>query len=80
MRNIFLMFVVVINLIGCTKKEVPITPLSPEETVRNFVRLSGEAKEAMDKKKLTELRSGEMKRALQKINDEQFTLFYLSGN
>jgi len=73
---------ILIPFCGCVKKEVSTAspPKSPEEVIRSFVRLSGEAKEVSDKAKLGELCSGEMKSALAEINDEQFRLFYLTGN
>lgn len=83
MKNIFLLVsVVLLVVVGCTKKQTPaaLPTTSPEEVVRGFVKLSGEAKEANDKKKLTDLCSGEMKFAFEEMNDEQFRLFYLNGN
>lgn len=67
---------------GCTKKEAPAlsAAASPEDAVRSFVHLSGEAKETNDKNKLTGLCSGEMKFAFENMNEEQFRLFYLNGN
>ncbi|NBX76940.1 MAG: hypothetical protein EBQ92_10335 [Proteobacteria bacterium] len=83
MKNIFILIsLTLIGFMGCTKKEAPVLPVttSPEEVVRSFVRLSGEAKEVVDKSKLASLCSGEMKAAFDDMNDEQFRLFYLNGN
>lgn len=81
-KNILSVMSFLIALNGCVKKEPSPVPnaKSPEEVVRTFVRLSGEAKEVTDKSKLSDLCTGDMKNALIEINDEQFRLFYLSGN
>jgi hypothetical protein len=83
MKNSLLLISLILFLFaGCTKKEAPAMAVSasPEEVVRSFVRLSGQAKEVVDKNKLSGLCSGEMKAAFEDMNDEQFRLFYLNGN
>ena len=84
MKNSSFYFLVLVLLgsIGCTKKEVVVTPIepNPEEAVRSFVQLSGKAKELGDRSKLIEMCSGDMKKAFQEMNEEQFRLFYLNGN
>jgi len=70
--------------VGCTKKipekvQSATAPL-PEEVVRKFVFLSGQAQELLDKEKLSEMCSGAMKQALAEMNPEQFRLYYLNDN
>jgi len=72
-----------ILFVGCTKKtdqktELP-SPL-PEEVVKKFILLSGQAQEISDKDKLTDLCSGEMKKAFQDMSPDQFRLYYLNDN
>lgn len=68
--------------VSCTKKEAqsPAKTSQPEEIVRRFVFLSSEAKEPKDKMALKEFCTGPMEAAFEQMSDEQFRLFYLSGN
>ena len=85
MKNL-IPFLVCLALLSssCTKKKVeesaPTQPVSAEEIVRNFVRLSTQAKDLPDKNGLSALCSGDMKSAFETMNEEQFRLFYLNGN
>ncbi|NBV50279.1 hypothetical protein EBR78_03530 [bacterium] len=74
--------ILVFGLVACTKKEVKevVIAVSPEDVVKNFVQVSGQAKEVLDKSKLVELCTGEMKTAFENMNDEQFRMYYLNGN
>lgn len=85
MKNFLILFVCLTFLASsCTQKKqeepIPSQPVSAEETVRNFVRLSSQAKDVQDKTALSGFCAGDMKSAFDTMNEEQFRLFYLSGN
>lgn len=66
---------------GCTKKaSIPEASRSAEDVVKEFVTLSASAKNAVDKKTLEGLCTGEMAKAFEQMTDEQFRIFYLNGN
>lgn len=84
MKNLILSAFVILffSFLGCTKKEVKevVVTVSPEDVVKNFVQVSGQAKEVLDKNKLVELCTGEMKVAFESMNEDQFRMYYLNGN
>lgn len=68
---------------GCTKKvEAPTqkSNLLPEEVVKEFVLLSGQAQELSDHEKLSQMCSGIMKKAFDEMSPEQFRLYYLNDS
>lgn len=75
---------------ACTKKQevaVGAAPtvdakqdLTPEEVVKRFVELSANAKADLDRAKLQELCSGEMRRAFERMTPEAFKISYLNSN
>lgn len=68
---------------GCTKKVAAPTQtaqLLPEEVVKEFVLLSGQAQEISDQEKLAQMCSGLMKKAFDEMSPEQFRLYYLNDN
>jgi hypothetical protein len=63
---------------GTTSESKPTR--SPDEVVKEFVQLSGGAKEIADKAKLTNLCAGEMRRAFDRMSDEEFKMNYIEAN
>lgn len=70
-------------LVGCTpsaeNKKLPSFQL-PEDIVKEFVMLSANADELSDKNQLAQMCEGEMKKAFEDMNVEQFKLYYLNDN
>jgi hypothetical protein len=68
---------------GCTKfqqsQTAKLENLTAPEVVKTFVQLSGTAKAIEDKKTLLETSGGELRRAFERMSDEEFKLTYLSG-
>lgn len=70
---------VVLSLLSCTKKEKAVPVARPaEEVVKEFVELSARAKSLEDRRTLQDLCAGELKRAFERMSDEEFRLSYLN--
>lgn len=64
---------------GCTRSRTSPAASAggPEEVVKTFVEISGSAKDPADKRRLEELTSGELRRALAAMSEESFRMNYL---
>lgn len=77
-----LIFTFLIFFFGCTKQSSVQTAAvidNPSEVVRSFVELSAASKTGEDKRKLLSVCGGELKRAFERMSEEEFKLIYLSG-
>lgn len=77
-----LLITLLIFSFGCIKKnqlETASVAANPTDVVRTFVELSAASKTPEDKKKLLVSCGGELKRAFERMSDEEFKLIYLSG-
>ena len=85
MKKIFLpLFVISLALsLSCTRKQAalfsPSSSRSPEDTVKQFLDISAQAKSKDDRKRLQELCQGDLRRAFERMNDEAFQLIYLDS-
>ncbi|MBM4304985.1 MAG: DUF1131 domain-containing protein [Deltaproteobacteria bacterium] len=78
-----LLLLISLGFFGCTKLQqsqtVKLENLTAPEVVKTFVQLSGAAKTLKDKKTLLETSGGNLRRAFERMSDEEFKLTYLSG-
>ena len=81
MKNILLILLIV--CISCTKKtqtnEMKLSQMSAPEVVKSFVQLSASAKTSQDKKQLIDSSGGDLRRAFERMSEDEFKLTYLSG-
>ena len=69
-----------LSLTACIKKAgMSHSGLSPEQVVQGFVDLSAGAKEAKDQERLQQFCSGDLRRTLERMNEEAFRLIYLDN-
>lgn len=87
MKNVLLGSFIVLTVFfwACTPKQAAQTPVSqatpqvlPNEVVKTFIELSASAKNIEDKRKLQDQCAGELRRAFERMSDEEFRLSYLS--
>ncbi len=62
---------------ACTETIPPSEHATPTEAVKKFVELSASAKELKDRKALQAMTIGELKRAFDRMSDEDFKAHYL---
>lgn len=77
---VYFVFIFSLGFTACTRP-APSAPAAvkaatPEDVVRSFVDLSASVKEPGDKQKLQALCSGEMRRAFDRMPDEEFKIAY----
>lgn len=75
----FLLLSLFLLCCACTKPRLSTGP-SPEQVVRNFLELSSQARDLVDKKKLQDQCLGEMRRAFERMTDEAFRVHYLKND
>jgi len=77
-----LILISLIAFLGCTrnpKSQTSSVENNPDAVVTTFVELSVASKTAEDKKKLLNSCGGDLKRAFERMTDDEFKLVYLSG-
>lgn len=81
MKHLILVFFLFFG--ACIKKQsvetMKLSELPAPEVVRVFVQLSASATTMSDKKNLIESTGGELRKAFERMTDEEFKLTYLSG-
>ncbi len=81
MKN--LIFAFLIFFLGCTKHQqsqtASLSELNPSGVVKAFVELSASARTTDDKKRLIESCGGDLRRAFERMSEEEFKLAYLSS-
>lgn len=82
LQLIFLFFLGCILLGSCTKKDLggqrSAALKSPEDVVKEFIQLSAHSKTVEDRKVLQDLCAGEMKRAFERMSEEEFRMTYIN--
>ena len=87
MKNVLLGFCVLLAafFMACTPKQAAqnsanqqTAQVLPNEVVKTFVELSASAKSIEDKRKLQDQCAGELRRAFERMSDEEFRLSYLA--
>lgn len=75
------LFVTLFVSMGCEKIPWPTrsAALMPGDVVKKFLAVSAGASDLKDKKVLSEMCYGEMKRIFERMSDEMFTMSYLSN-
>lgn len=76
-RNLFLLLVALVYIVGCTK--VP-KANTPEAALDRYVAAAFSAKKVEDKKKLIEMTTGDALAHLQKMKDEDFKKQFIDAN
>lgn len=77
-----ILFAFLVFFLGCIKNpstQSASVQQSPTDVVKMFVELSASSKSTEDKKRLIDSCAGDLKRALERMTDEEFKLVYLSS-